>query len=67
MGSLTYAIAVVAGGSAALLGTGAWWQATAARRDRRRFPPPGRMVDVDGHRLHIRRSTSRLRPPACPP
>ena len=23
-------------------------------RDRRRFPPPGRMVDVGGHRLHAR-------------
>lgn len=28
-------------------------QLVAARRDERRFPPPGRMVDVGGFRLHL--------------
>jgi pimeloyl-ACP methyl ester carboxylesterase len=37
--------AVVAGGAVAQ----GWGEA----RDRRRFPPPGRMVDVDGVRLHV--------------
>jgi pimeloyl-ACP methyl ester carboxylesterase len=49
-----YQIAAIAlGGPAVLAGLGAWWQAVASRRDRRAFPPPGRMVDVDGHRLHV--------------
>ncbi|MEU8174362.1 alpha/beta hydrolase [Microbispora hainanensis] len=29
------------------------YQAYGARRDRRRFPPPGRMVDVGGRRIHL--------------
>jgi pimeloyl-ACP methyl ester carboxylesterase len=29
-------------------------EAYAERRDRRRYPPPGQMVDVGGHRLHLR-------------
>lgn len=40
-------------GLGALAGLGATWQAVTARRDRRRFPPPGRMVPVNGHRLHL--------------
>jgi pimeloyl-ACP methyl ester carboxylesterase len=32
---------------------GAVLQEMASRRDRRRFPPPGRLVDVGGHRLHL--------------
>ena len=32
---------------------GAIYQAIALRRDRRRYPPPGQMVDVGGHRLHL--------------
>jgi pimeloyl-ACP methyl ester carboxylesterase len=28
-------------------------EAVTERRERRRFPPPGRLVDVDGHRLHL--------------
>jgi len=36
-----------------LAGVGAIWQALAGRRDRHRFPPPGRLVDVGGHRLHL--------------
>ena len=29
------------------------WQALATRVDRRNFPPPGKLVDVGGYRLHI--------------
>lgn len=32
---------------------GAVYQATGTARDRKRYPPPGRMVAVGGHRLHI--------------
>lgn len=32
---------------------GALWQALATQADRRNFPPPGKLVDVGGHRLHI--------------
>jgi pimeloyl-ACP methyl ester carboxylesterase len=35
------------------LGVLAAAQAYAARRDDRRFPPPGRLVDVGGHRMHL--------------
>jgi pimeloyl-ACP methyl ester carboxylesterase len=31
----------------------ATYQAHGDRRDARRFPPPGRLVDVGGHRLHL--------------
>ncbi|MEU8613122.1 alpha/beta fold hydrolase [Actinoplanes sp. NPDC048791] len=34
-------------------GIGASWQAIASRRDRRRFPPPGELIDVGDHRLHL--------------
>jgi len=36
-----------------LAATGASWQAIASRRDRRRFAPPGDLVDVGDHRLHL--------------
>jgi len=42
--------------AAALLGT--LFQALGARRDRKHFPPPGRLVDVGGHRLHLLESGS---------
>src|SRR6266581_4556210 len=29
------------------------YQAIADTRDRRRYPPPGQLVDVNGHRLHL--------------
>ena len=32
---------------------GAAYGPVATARDRRRFPPPGRMVDAGGHRLHL--------------
>jgi pimeloyl-ACP methyl ester carboxylesterase len=35
---------------------GAFYQIWATRRDRRLYPPPGRLVDVGGHRLHIHES-----------
>jgi pimeloyl-ACP methyl ester carboxylesterase len=37
----------------ALGGFGAFAQAVAAHQDRQAFPPPGRLVDVGGHRLHL--------------
>jgi pimeloyl-ACP methyl ester carboxylesterase len=40
-------------GIAVLVGLGASLEAIAEARDRVRFPPPGRMVDVGGRRLHI--------------
>ena len=33
--------------------TGAGWQAISEARDRRDFPPPGRLVDIGGRRLHL--------------
>ncbi len=33
--------------------TGAIYQAVATRRDKKNFPPPGQLVDVGGHRLHL--------------
>jgi pimeloyl-ACP methyl ester carboxylesterase len=38
---------------AALCALGALYQAIATRRDERAHPPPGRMIDIGGHRLHI--------------
>jgi pimeloyl-ACP methyl ester carboxylesterase len=37
----------------ALLAVGALYQLVGAARHRRRFPPPGSLVDVGGHRLHV--------------
>jgi hypothetical protein len=37
----------------ALAATGASYQALAEVVDRRAYPPPGSLVDVGGHRLHI--------------
>jgi pimeloyl-ACP methyl ester carboxylesterase len=49
-----YGIAtVVLAAAVAAAGAGASWQAIADRRDRRRFPAPGRLVDVGRHRLHL--------------
>ena len=41
------------GGVAALLALGAAYQAIGVAIDRRRFPAPGRLVDVGGRRIHI--------------
>lgn len=32
---------------------GLLYQTLGTRRDRKRFPPPGRLVDIGGHRLHL--------------
>ena len=37
----------------ALALAGAMWHRAATRADRRRYPPPGRLVDIGGRRLHI--------------
>ena len=34
-------------------GLGALYQAIAGRRHHRQFPPPGQLIDVGGHRLHV--------------
>jgi pimeloyl-ACP methyl ester carboxylesterase len=39
--------------SVAALATAAAAEALTERRDRRRFPPPGRLVDIGGRRLHL--------------
>lgn len=44
---------VFAAALVALLTLGALYQWIGARRQRRRFAPPGRLVDVGGHRLHV--------------
>ncbi len=36
----------------ALIASGVAYQRIGARRDRRRFAPPGQFIDVGGHRLH---------------
>lgn len=36
-----------------LLLAGAWYQHVGSIRDARRFPAPGRLIDIDGTRLHI--------------
>jgi pimeloyl-ACP methyl ester carboxylesterase len=38
---------------ASLAAAGAAYQSLASASDRRRFPPPGELIDVGGHRLHI--------------
>lgn len=36
-----------------LAGAGAIWQRLAEQQDAERLPPPGRLVDIGGHRLHL--------------
>ncbi len=43
----------IAIGAAALAVIGSIVNAIATVRDRRRFPAPGSLIDVDGHRLHL--------------
>lgn len=43
----------VLGAVVTLLAVGALYQAIAARRHRRQFAPPGQLIDVGGHRLHV--------------
>jgi pimeloyl-ACP methyl ester carboxylesterase len=51
--SMYVVLGVAAGGVLALGTVGVLWQLIASRRDHRRFPAPGRLVDVGGHRLHL--------------
>ncbi len=44
----------ILGALVAFLALGTLYQRLAAARSRRQFPPPGRLFDVDGHRLHAR-------------
>jgi pimeloyl-ACP methyl ester carboxylesterase len=46
------AVAITAGVTAAGIASAAYQRAAGAA-DRRRFPPPGRLVDVGGRRLHL--------------
>jgi len=46
-------VTMLVAGGLALAGAGLLAQAAAGRRDRRRFPAPGVLVDVGGHRLHL--------------
>lgn len=47
-------VALAGGAGLALLAVaGAAWQVIATRRIERQHPPPGRLVDVGGHRLHV--------------
>ena len=43
----------VIGAGLVLLGVGAAYQRLAIERDRRRYPPPGQLIDVGGYRLHL--------------
>ena len=43
----------LAGVVVGLLAAGMLYQAVGARRDRRRFTPPGDLIDAAGHRLHV--------------
>lgn len=43
----------LAGLGLSLVLAGAAYEALAARGDAERYPPPGRLVDIGGHRLHI--------------
>jgi pimeloyl-ACP methyl ester carboxylesterase len=50
---LRSAASALAAAVAALAVASAAYQAAGEARDRRRYPPPGRLVEVGGHRLHI--------------
>ena len=62
-GSREFTAAIV-GGAAALAGLGAVAQSLASRRDARRYPPPGVLVDVGGYRLHLNIQGDDTRGPA---
>ena len=46
-------IALFVAGGLTLVGAGLLAQTVASRRDRRRFPAPGTLIDVGGHCLHL--------------
>ncbi len=39
--------------SVTLIGAGVLYQSMATARDSRQYPPPGKLIDVGGHRLHL--------------
>lgn len=47
-------LALIALGMIGVGVAGALYQAAGSARSARRFPPPGQLVDVGGHRLHVR-------------
>lgn len=49
MSILLFVLAIAAG----LVAVGAIYQAVGTAADRRRYPPPGRMIDIGGRRLHL--------------
>ena len=53
MSKITRWVGLAIGGVTAALGAGAAIQSIASARDKRRYPAPGRLVDVGGYRLHI--------------
>ncbi|WP_182897504.1 alpha/beta fold hydrolase [Microbispora sp. H10830] len=52
-GIIVKALAGLVSGAIAGAAMSAVYQTYGARRDRRRFPPPGRMADVGGRRIHL--------------
>jgi pimeloyl-ACP methyl ester carboxylesterase len=46
-------VVVIVAGVLTVIGAGVWWQTIASRRDRRRFPAPGTLIDIGGYRLHL--------------
>jgi len=50
---MTNLVLLIAGGLGIVMVAGLLYQTGAAARDRRRYRPPGRLVDVDGMRLHL--------------
>ena len=53
MKSIRKIIASLAGGMIGLAGFGFLYQKFADQRDQKHYPPPGRLIDVNGHRLHM--------------
>ena len=54
---------VAVGLIAILIFSGVIYQAIGTARDKHRFPPPGRLVDVEGFRLHLQDSGSNAETP----
>lgn len=55
---MLYLLAWLVAGTVIAMLLGSAYQAIGTRRDRQRFPPLGRLVDIGGHRLHILESGS---------
>src|SRR5262245_4712658 len=53
MFKLTKWIGCLLGGLACFAVVGFIYQTIAAARDKRKYPPPGQLIDIDGCRLHI--------------